>query len=102
MVDRPLEARIGEGRDTAAALADHVVVMIATGVAPFEARGLTAEVDPLHEPQFLELLKRPVDARPTDAPQASIHLERRQRTGLPREELDHLASGTAAAVAGAT
>lgn len=98
--DPPLDAGIGEGDDLAAAPADQMVVMGAVGLEPLVPRRLGTEVDTLDEPQLLELLQSPVDARPANPLEAAIDLQRGQGAGLAGQQVDDPSPRAAAAVAG--
>src|SRR4051794_15342291 len=87
-LDRLLQGSVREGLEATAADADHVVVVPA-GVVALEGDHLAADVDAVHEPQLLELLERPVDARPPDVWQPPVDLQRRHRAALPAQQLDH-------------
>jgi hypothetical protein len=64
--NRPLQLRILERDDGAAALADQVMVVLAGGAGALIARRSGAHLEALHEVKALELLERPVDACPPD------------------------------------
>lgn len=98
-LDRPLQRTVGEGGEPAALLADQMV-MVQLGVDPLIAGRVAADLDPLYELQPLELIERPVDARPTDRVKPPVDLQRRNRTALTGKQLDHLAPRRAAAVSG--
>src|SRR3954451_1414356 len=88
-LDRPLQLRVREGDQAPAADADHVVVM-APRVVALEGDDLAADVDPVDQFQLLQLLEGAVDAGPPDVRQPPIDLQRRDRTALAAEQLDHL------------
>ena len=60
-------AVVGELRDAAAEVADHVVVVLAARMRGLVARGAVADVEPVHEAEAVEHLERAVDARDADA-----------------------------------
>ena len=67
-------------RDEATAVAaEKVMVMLAAGADPLISRGPASEVEPLEEAGGLQLLQRPIDARPPDLWEAGIDLRRSQR-----------------------
>lgn len=88
-LDRPLKLRVGERHQPPTADADHVVVMSARIVA-LKGNNLAAHVDPVNQLQLLQLLERPVHARPPDTRQPPINLQRRNRTALAPKQLNHL------------
>ena len=63
LVDRPLQRRIGEGREPPALVADEVV-MVELRVEALVAGRIATDIDPLDQVQLLELLEGPVDAGP--------------------------------------
>src|SRR4051794_7337662 len=88
-LDRPLQRRVRERHQPPAADADHVVV-VPSGFVALEGDDLAADVDPVDELELLELLEGAVDAGAADARQTPVDLERRDRTTLAAEQLDHL------------
>src|SRR5690242_21948054 len=81
-----------------------MVVMVAAGVDPLVAGDPPRRLEALHEPQLLEHLERPVDARATDPdmppPQLLLELERGHRAAVAGESLDDGGAGATAPVAG--
>lgn len=105
-LDRPLERRILEGGDAAALVADGMVVVIAAGLGPLEARRLAvAGVESRDQAKRLKCLERPVNARQPDAPAPPAELIGDllggQAAALRRQQLDHRVAGAAATVAAA-
>src|SRR6185437_12842051 len=83
---------------------DRVVVMVAGRVDALEAGGAAADLDPLDQPQPLELLERPVDAGAADpglpTPHLLLEVERGHRAVVAGERLDHRGPGAAALIPG--
>ena len=98
--DRALELLVAEGDEPAAVTAEEVVVMLAAGADALIARGIAAEVKPLEKAETLELLKRPVDAGPSDLWEPAVDLRRGQRAGLAPEQGDDPLAGRASTSAG--
>mgnify|MGYP002682102276 CR=1 FL=1 len=92
-VDRLLQAFVGERLDLAALVADDVVVVLAGGVDLLVAEGIAAEVDPVDQPQLLQLLDRPVDRRPAYLRQPLVDLEGGQRAAQFAEHVDDRLAG---------
>src|SRR5262249_49512002 len=104
LVDDRLELVVLERLDLAAVVADEMVVVLAGREGGLVPRRAGADVDPLHEPAFGELLEHAIDGGDYDPAAAAgaqpvEDLLRRQAAGLPAEELDDgAACATAAAL----
>ena len=102
-LDRRLERRVLERLDLAAVVTHEVVMMIAADVSGLEPRDAVAEIDPLDEPELVEAVERPVDARDPDPPAACPHavvdLLRGEAAVLLAEKLDDEPPRAAAAPA---
>lgn len=102
--ERPLERGILEGDHATALPADRVVMVLAAGGDPLVAGDPARHLDALQEPEPFELLKRPVDARPTHGRSLAAHLllelERRDGAVVAGERLDDRGAGAPAPVAG--
>lgn len=101
-LDGPLEARVLEGQDLAAGVADHVVVMMLV-VGGLETGQALAEVEAGDQAERLELLEDPIDAGTRHRPagpglQRRLDLERGQPAALPGEQIDDRGARAAAAV----
>lgn len=88
-LDCPLQLPIGERHQPPTADADHVVVM-PPGVIALKSHDLTTNINPVNQLQLLELFQRPIDASPPNTRQPPINLQRRNRTTLAPQQLDHL------------
>lgn len=97
-LDRPLQGPVGERRDEPALLADQMVVVL-VGVEALVTRSVATDVDSLDQVELLELIERPVDARPADG-KPPIHLQRSQCALLGCEQLDDLTSRPTTAIPG--
>lgn len=102
--DRLLEGIVLEGADRAAVGADDVVVMVAVGMARFEAGRRVADFDPRDEIEVREHVQRAVNAREADAAiacaQEVVQLLGGLAAGLAREQVDHGRPCAAAPVPG--
>jgi hypothetical protein len=102
--DRPLEPGVLERLDSAALLADDVVVVLAGRLDPLVARHATAHLEPVHQLQLLQLLQGPIDAGAADrlvrGAQPIVDLDRGHRTVLARQQLDHREARAAPLVPG--
>lgn len=103
--DRLLELGVGERDDLAAAVADHVVmVVLGAGAVRLVARDALADVEPQDEPEAVELVEDPVDARARDRAavlaQARLDLVGRERARLRAEQVEHAGAGATATEAG--
>src|SRR6185437_1437738 len=100
---RFLEARILERDHAPAVPADRVMVVMAGGIDALEASRAAADLDPLDQPELLQLLQRAVDAGAADrrlaAPQLVVEVEGGDRAVVLGERLDHRRTRPAAAVA---
>ena len=98
VVERPLEAWVGERLDLAARVADEVMMMLAVDMRRLEAGDPVAQLDPLDELQLDELVERAVDAGDPDRPAVGANpvedLLRRAAAGLLAQMLDHTPAGT--------
>src|SRR5262249_12844348 len=102
LVDDRLELVVLERLDLAAVVADEVVVVLAGREGGLVTRPAGADVDPLHEPAFGELLEHAVDGGDADPATAAgaqpvEDLLRGQAAVLPTEQLDDGAARAAAA-----
>lgn len=88
-VDRPLQRGILEGDESAAAHADHVVMVLA-GVVALVGGALAADVDPVDEVELLQLLEGSVNGCPADRRQPPVNLQRGDCAALALKQLDHL------------
>src|SRR5512132_279448 len=88
--NRRLQLVVFERDDAAALLADDVMVVMAPWVDPLVASGVTADVNPLDQPQPVELIERSVDGRAADVRQLPVDLERGQGAALVPEDLHDL------------
>ena len=105
IVDRPLEAVVGERGDAPTGVADEVVVMVlAVGHRRLVAGGAATGVESLHEPHLLQQLERPVDGGDADLSAAGAQLigdlARREHALLIADQLEHGAARGARAMAG--
>ena len=102
-LDCRLERRVLERLDLAAVVTHEVVMMIAADVSGLEPRDAVAEIDPLDEPELVQAVERPVDARDPDPPAACPHavvdLLGGEAAVLLAEKLDDEPPRTAAAPA---
>jgi hypothetical protein len=104
-VDRPLEARVVEGHEPTALLADEVMVVLTTGVDRLEARLALIDSHPLDETVLDQQVKDTVDAgagygRPL-GPKRVLNLDGAERTRLAGKQLDDPLSRATALVTGA-
>ena len=103
VLQRPLEAVVGERLDLAAVVADEMVVVLRRVAHSLEARHTVAEVEPLHESLLGQHLEHPVHARESDRlparPQLAMDLLRAGTAVLAVEVLDHADACEAAPVA---
>src|SRR5450755_1507380 len=103
IVDRPLEAGVVEGDQAAAIAADQMVVVGAARIDRLEARLAGADRDPLREPVLDEQVQHAVDAGAADRralrAEGVLDLDRAERAGLAREQLDHALPGSTALMA---
>ena len=99
-LQRLLQGRVLERLDLSAVAADEMVMMVPGRVRPLEPGHAVTEVDSLDEPELVEALEGPVDAREPDpgaaGPHAVADLVRGDATVLAIEELDHDAPGATA------
>src|SRR5207248_728925 len=104
LVQGPLELGVLERLDLAAAVADEVMVVLASWMRRFVPGRVGADVDPLDEAIGRQLVERPVDGG--DADLAAIgakrveDLLRGQAAVLPPQQLDHRAATAALAAPG--
>ena len=101
--ERLLEPVVLEGFDLAAAVADHVVVMMAALLCRLVSGRPVPELNPLDEAVPAQLVERPVDACEAHALAGGAEpvedLLRSEAAGLAREELDDRAPRAAALAA---
>jgi hypothetical protein len=101
-MDRALQVGVGERLDTAAVVADEVMVVLAARVHRLEAGAVTAELDPLHETVARQLFEGAVDGSDSDAaasrPQLVEDLLRAEAAVLSSQQLDHSPARAAVAV----
>jgi hypothetical protein len=102
--DRPLERLVLERRDPSARVTDDVMVVLATGDHRLVAGSPSSDLDPLHEPDPVQQVERPVDARNPDGVALTAQpigdLLRSNAAVLGGEQLDDGAPGAARAVPG--
>ena len=103
-VDGALELVVGEGLHVAAAVADHVVMVVAVGARGLVARRALADLDARDEAEADELLEHAVDRGARDAAavgaQRVLDLVGAQRARLAVEQADDRGPRAAAAEAG--
>jgi hypothetical protein len=91
-MDRALEPRVVERDQTAAPLANQVVVMLPAGEGPLESSQPLTNRDPLVESVLDQELEHPVHARAPDplasGAQRVLDLDCAQRARLGRKQLD--------------
>ena len=105
LVDRPLQAWIGEGHHQATAVAHEVVVVLLALAHALVADHRLAGLHALDEAQALQLVEDPVDARAAHPAallpaQRVLDLNRRQRARLAVEQLQQRAPRAAALATG--
>ena len=92
-MDRALECLVGERGQSSAAIADDVVVVLASGNHGLEAGAAVADLDPLDETLAREQVERAIDARNPGAPAAGAQsfgeLLSADAAVLLRQQLDH-------------
>src|SRR5438876_704755 len=97
-LDRVFERFVLERSDLAAAVADDVMMVLASGMGRLVAR-CRPNLESVNEPHPREQVERPVDARDANQPplraQAVEDLLRRQTAVLVREQLKHSRAGAA-------
>lgn len=98
-VDGLLEPRVLERRDRPAAIADHMVVVVAVRERGLVSGGAVADLDSLHELQLVQQVQRPIHARQGGGSRTSAELLpdllRGHAASLPGEEIDHRVAGAA-------
>jgi hypothetical protein len=104
-VDRPLEARVVEGHEPTALVADEVMVVLATGVDRLEPGLALVDSHPLDETVLDQQIEDAVDAgasygRPL-GPKRVLNFDRAERTRLAGKQLDDPLSRPTALVPGA-
>jgi hypothetical protein len=104
-VDRPLEARVVEGHEPTALVADEVMVVLATGVDRLEPGLALVDSHPLDETVLDQQIEDAVDAgagygRPL-GPKRVLNFDCAERTRLAGKQLDDPLSRPTALVPGA-
>jgi hypothetical protein len=78
--------------------------MLTAALGALVARPSPPDLDPMDQPQRLELVERPVDAGPGDrdlaVAQVFLELQRRDGAVMARERLDHRKPGTSLLIPG--
>ena len=104
VLDRGLEAGVGEGGDGAAVVADEVVVVSVAGADRFVAGHRLADLELLDEVQAFELVEDAVDAGAADRSlalaQRVFDLDRGEGAGLGVEQFEQRLAGGAGVVLG--
>src|SRR5262249_43977911 len=103
LADCLLELTVLEGDHAAAIAADRMVVVMAVGLDPLVASSAAADLDPLHQPQLLELLQGSIHTRPAAAQAAAaqlvVEIESRDHAVVLGERLDDRRAGPPTPVA---
>jgi hypothetical protein len=91
-VDGVLEAVVTERLDSAAVVANEVVMMVPAGLGPLVPCSTRPEVDPVDEPELRERLEGPIDARDPDGrpllPNLCMDVGDREATALGGHGID--------------